>query len=151
GDPAAHRLLLFGHVDDTHSPLAKALQELVRPDARAGAFARLPDAGVPRPRVRGRRRDSLYRLVSGGGALADDGLLQKAAGVLMRLEQGFHPGPQGGVTGASLLQKGGPLRRVRLCQSGGEDAFFGHGNTCAASGWKLSRRGRSTERLLLQL
>ena len=68
-DLAAHGLVLLGHVDDAHAAFADLLQQLVRPDDRAGPFA----------------WDVIHCRA-----------LEKAAGVLIGTQQGIHTGATSG-------------------------------------------------------
>jgi hypothetical protein len=77
GNLAANRMLLLGHVDDAHAAFADLLEQLVRAEARAGAFAAFGLAGG----------------VRAGGGGRDGRLLQEAAGLKMGGDQLLHLPP----------------------------------------------------------
>jgi hypothetical protein len=96
------RLVLLGQENHAKGALADLLQQLVRPDHRAGALAdRLLD---------GRGQGGRWRLVERvhGGASA---------------QQPFDLGTKPRVSGASLLQKSGSLLRRVLLDRRQEDRF----------------------------
>ena len=93
----ADALLLLRHEDDAEAALANLLQQLVRADHRAGAFAG--------SRAGRRRRGQKFT----HGQQRDGEFLQEAAGPQVRIHKFFHTRLQGvvGATGAS--QVGGAL------------------------------------------
>ena len=99
-DLAADGLLLLGHVDDAHAPLADLLEQLVGADPRARSF------GEPVVPERDRRRG--------------ERLLQEAAGLLVRPEQALDPGRRSGSPAQAPSRKAG-ARRARLFQGESED------------------------------
>jgi hypothetical protein len=129
GDPAAHRLRLLGHEDQTEAAFADLLQQLVRADHRTGTFA--------------------YWLFIDGDDLAGGRRLQEAAGGSLDTQQGFHPLSQTGVTGASLIQVSRPGRHgrhVNLFAGLLQDARTGSSFYAKGVG---SRRGQTGGRILL--
>ena len=96
--PAAHRLLLLGHVDHAAAALADLLQQLV---------AANPVAGLSHERVRHRE--------SNGG-------LKKRAGLVVRGKQRIRLPAQCGIAPASPFQKRRPLQRRQIAR-GAEDLF----------------------------
>ena len=97
-DAAENGRLLIGHVDDAHSPFADLLQQLVRPDDRAGSFELCFVGG----RGEGSRRVSS---------------LEKIAGFVVGVEQGLDLGSQSGIFAANAIQVGNPRfgRVARQC------------------------------------
>ena len=84
-DFALHRLHLLGHPHDAHAAFADLLQELVRTDDGAGAFA---DEIIDRGAAPHLRRLSAKRRGKSGR-----GRLQKIAGAGAGFEQGFYLDP----------------------------------------------------------
>ena len=91
GDQALDRLGLLGHPDAAHAPFADLLNELVRADHHAGGF-----------------RD---RLVIVCGVQNGRTPLEETVGRLVCLEQPFDPCAQELITGARLVEIGGPFGR----------------------------------------
>src|SRR5262249_16388178 len=109
----AHRLLLLGHPNGAHAPLANRLEQLVRTDAAAGAL----------------RRER--RLLAGGGGLVggvwtNRRRFQEAARPLIDPEKAFHPFPQRAVGPAGRRQIRLALARVVLLQCPNEDVALVH-------------------------
>src|SRR5262249_45952393 len=90
GDPAAHRLRLFRHIDDTATALADYLEELVPANTLANLFARR------------RAVEKRGQLVFG---------FQNAAGIAVNSEQIFDTLAQLVVVAASAFQENLPLVR----------------------------------------
>ena len=106
-DFALHRLRLLGHVDRAHAPFADLLQQLVRPNHRAGGF----------------RRNCQ---VDGGGKAGGRGF-QKAAGTKVILDQLLHAGSKGLVIAATVLDEPLPLFDLRDFDGGGQNTLdIGH-------------------------
>src|SRR5262249_1216955 len=94
--------------------LAVRLEQLVRPDAAAGAFARRAGA-VPGPdRLLVHGRDQVHRRFG-----------HETARVVVNQQEERQPLPQGRVAGAGLLEEGGPLGG-RLLQGQLEERLFVH-------------------------
>src|SRR5262249_41798636 len=93
GDLAAERLLLLGHEDDAEAAFADLLQQLVRPDHRAGAFA--DGGGID-------RGDGLE-----GWGVAEQELPRRLIGP----DQPLDPRPPAGVPGAGPIEEGRPCFR----------------------------------------
>jgi len=113
-DGPADGLLLLGHVDDAHAPLADPLEQLVGPDA------------APRP------LDGLEAL----GRLAPPGLGQEAARALVRGEEALHASQEALVARAGRLDVRRPLARIVDLKGRQEDGTLVHGDTVV--GWKVS-------------
>ena len=92
GHLAAHGRVLLGHVDDAHAAFADLLQELVGADDRAGSSA-----------ARGRDHRAGRRSRRG---------FEEAPGVVVGLQEGFDPLPQGRIVPTGLLEIR-PRRSVR--------------------------------------
>jgi hypothetical protein len=102
-DLAAHRLGLVSHEDQPHAARTDLLQQLVRPDHRAGAL----DGGLAGARRQANRRAVEWSLRPGVAA-----------------QEGLHAPPQRFVIPAGRVQVSGPLvGRVDL-QGGVENRFF---------------------------
>ena len=103
-DPAAERILLFGHVDDRHAAFADLFEELVPVDHGAGTFDDPGDVDRQLQRV---------------GRPLDEAVL---AG--MDSQEGFQAGQQGGIAAAGLAQ----IRELLVGLVDGhrrtEDCFF---------------------------
>ena len=125
GDLAADRLLLLGHVDDAHAPLADLLEQLVGADARARPFEDGTGSGPTRGRGhlrwrRGRRPAMSMKVPAWSRALSNRSTRWRIR-----------------VAAARLFQEGGPLGRVGLLQGVEEDRAFGSWRMSPLKPWSV--------------
>ncbi len=99
-DHPPNRLLLLGHPDDAHPALADLLEQLVRPDPRAGPLGQ---------RRHGVRVEPLAGGQYGQAGFPGRGPLEEAAGRVVSGEQGFDALTKVGLAGAGFVEIGGTL------------------------------------------